>query len=217
MFTGPGAMELLDMPEPDVADGDVLVHVRAAGICGSELHGARHPGFRVPPLIMGHEFAGISDDGNPVIINPILSCGQCDLCARGLRQVCRYRAIIGVHRAGGFAERVAVPRSALVPLPDGLAWDAATAVEPAANAVHAWGIAGGARDKRVAVVTDPGELVPHDQRRHPEAGMPGAVQLAAADPGRAHVHQDVTIGHVRLRHVEQLHRAWTGEHQRVHF
>jgi threonine dehydrogenase-like Zn-dependent dehydrogenase len=152
VFTGPGAMEQLDMPEPDVAEGDVLVHVRSAGICGSELHGARHPGFRVPPLIMGHEFAGISDDGDPVIINPILSCGECDLCARGLRQVCRRRAIIGVHRAGGFAERVAVPRSALVPLPDGLAWDAATAVEPAANAVHAWGLAGGARDKRVAVL-----------------------------------------------------------------
>jgi len=152
VFTGPGTMELLDMPEPNVAEGDVLVHVRSAGICGSELHGARHPGFRVPPLIMGHEFAGVSDDGQPVIINPILSCGECDLCARGLRQVCRRRAIIGVHRAGGFAERVAVPRPALVPLPDGLAWDAATAVEPAANAVHAWGLAGGARDKRVAVL-----------------------------------------------------------------
>ncbi len=152
VFTGPGTMELLDMPEPDVADGDVLVHVRSAGICGSELHGARHPGFRVPPLIMGHEFAGISDDGNPVIINPILSCGECDLCARGLREVCRHRAIIGVHRAGGFAERVAVPRSALVPLPDRLAWDAAAAVEPAANAVHAWQLAGGARNKRVAVL-----------------------------------------------------------------
>jgi len=152
VFTGPGAMELLDMPEPDVADGDVLVHVRSAGICGSELHGARHPGFRVPPLIMGHEFAGVSDDGNPVIINPILSCGRCDLCARGLRQICRHRAIIGVHRAGGFAERVGVPRSALVPLPDRLAWDAAATVEPAANAVHAWQLAGGARDKRVAVL-----------------------------------------------------------------
>ena len=152
VFTGPGRMEMLDMPEPDVADGDVLVHVRSAGICGSELHGARHPGFRVPPLIMGHEFAGVSDDGSPVIINPILSCGRCDLCARGLRQVCRHRAIIGVHRAGGFAERVAVPRSALVPLPGRLAWDAAATVEPAANAVHAWQLAGGARDKRVAVL-----------------------------------------------------------------
>lgn len=152
VFTGPGMMEMLDMPEPDVADGEVLVHVRSAGICGSELHGARHPGFRVPPLIMGHEFAGVSDDGSPVIINPILSCGRCDLCVRGLRQTCRHRAIIGVHRAGGFAERVAVPRSTLVPLPGGLAWDAAATVEPAANAVHAWQLAGGARGQRVAVL-----------------------------------------------------------------
>ena len=152
VFTGPGMMEILDMPEPDVSEDEVLVHVRSAGICGSELHGARHPGFRVPPLIMGHEFAGVSDDGRPVLINPILSCGDCDLCTRGLQQLCRHRAIIGVHRAGGFAERVAVPRSALRPLPDRMTWDAAAVVEPAANAVHAWALAGGARDKRVAVL-----------------------------------------------------------------
>jgi len=60
VFTGPGTLEMLDVPEPGPAPGEVLVHVRAAGICGSELHGARHPGFRKPPLIMGHEFAGIS-------------------------------------------------------------------------------------------------------------------------------------------------------------
>jgi threonine dehydrogenase-like Zn-dependent dehydrogenase len=152
VFTGPGMMEMLDMPEPDVGEDEVLVHVRSAGICGSELHGARHPGFRVPPLIMGHEFAGVSDDGRPVLINPILSCGECDLCARGLHQLCRRRAIVGVHRAGGFAERVAVPASTLRALPAGMTWDAAAVVEPAANAVHAWALAGGARDKRVAVL-----------------------------------------------------------------
>ena len=117
VFTGPGAVEVLDVPEPEVAEGEVLVHVRSAGICGSELHGVRHPGFRVPPLIMGHEFTGVSDAGDPVIINPILSCGSCDLCLAGQRQICRQRAIIGVHRPGGFAERVAVPASALRPLP----------------------------------------------------------------------------------------------------
>ena len=49
VFTAPGELEMRDVPEPEQADGEVLVHVRAAGICGSELHGARHPGFRVPP------------------------------------------------------------------------------------------------------------------------------------------------------------------------
>lgn len=152
VFTALGTLELLDVPEPDVADGEVLVNVRAAGICGSELHGARNPGFRKPPLIMGHEFAGISADGEAVVINPILSCGHCDLCQRGLRHICRERQIIGVHRSGGFAERVAVPRSALRPMPRWLSWDAAAVVEPAANAVHAWNRASRAAGARVAVI-----------------------------------------------------------------
>ena len=157
-------MELLDVPEPDPAPGEVAVEVRAAGICGSELHGARRPGFRQPPLIMGHEFAGIGAGGEAVVVNPILSCGRCPECRRGLRHVCREREIIGVHRAGGFAERVAVPASALRPLPPGLPWEAAALIEPAANAVHAWNQAGralgasagpwhrGCRGARVAVI-----------------------------------------------------------------
>src|SRR6266480_1904090 len=144
VFTAPGQVELLDVPEPDPAPGEALVEVRAAGICGSDLHGARRPGFRQPPLIMGHEFAGIGAGGEAVVVNPILSCGRCAECRRGLRHVCREREIIGVHRAGGFAERVAVPASALRPLPPGLPWEAAALIEPAANAVHAWSQAGGA-------------------------------------------------------------------------
>jgi threonine dehydrogenase-like Zn-dependent dehydrogenase len=158
VFTAPGTVELLDVPEPDPAPGEVLVQVRAAGICGSELHGARRPGFRKPPLIMGHEFAGITAGGEAVVVNPILSCGHCDLCQRGLRHICREREIIGVHRAGGFAERVAVPAPALRPLPPGLPWELAALIEPAANAVHAWNRAGaalgadGAQGARVAVI-----------------------------------------------------------------
>lgn len=154
VFTAPGTVELLDVPEPDPAPGEVVVEVRAAGICGSELHGARRPGFRQPPLIMGHEFAGIAG-GEAVVVNPILSCGRCPECRRGLRHVCREREIIGVHRAGGFAERVAVPATALRPLPPGLPWEAAALIEPAANAVHAWNLALGAvgvECRRVAVI-----------------------------------------------------------------
>ena len=157
VFTAPGTVEMLDVPEPDPGPGEVLVQVRAAGICGSELHGARHPGFRQPPLIMGHEFAGTTAGGEAVVVNPILSCGHCDLCQRGLRNLCRERQIIGVHRAGGFAERVAVPASALRPVPPGLGWEAAALIEPAANAVHAWNQARGAlgidaKDARVGVI-----------------------------------------------------------------
>ena len=59
------------------------------------------PGFRQPPLIMGHEFAGIAG-GEAVVVNPILSCGRCPECRRGLRHVCREREIIGVHRGRRF-------------------------------------------------------------------------------------------------------------------
>ncbi|MGW2155252.1 alcohol dehydrogenase catalytic domain-containing protein [Nonomuraea sp. NPDC001699] len=142
VFTGPSAVEVQDVPEPAVGPDEVLVHVAASGICGSELHGVRTPGFRVPPLVMGHEFAGLTSDGRSVVVNPILSCGSCDVCRLGRRNVCRRRQIIGVHRPGGFAERVAVPESALVELPQGLGWTAAGIVEPAANAVHAWSLAG---------------------------------------------------------------------------
>jgi threonine dehydrogenase-like Zn-dependent dehydrogenase len=65
VFTGPGSVELCEGPEPQVAGRGTLVHVRSAGICGNELHGVRHPGFRVPPPIMGHEFTGVSDSGDP--------------------------------------------------------------------------------------------------------------------------------------------------------
>jgi threonine dehydrogenase-like Zn-dependent dehydrogenase len=158
VLTAPGTVELLDVPEPDPGPADILVQVRVAGICGSELHGALRPGFRKPPLIMGHEFAGVSAGGEAVVVNPILSCGRCEECGRGLRHVCKRREIIGVHRPGGFAERVAVPASALHPVPPGLGWEAAALVEPAANAVHAWNKADGAlgadgaKGARVAVI-----------------------------------------------------------------
>src|SRR5690242_10800646 len=152
VFTAPGVVELRDVPEPAVGPGEVLVHVAVAGICGSELHGVRNPGFRVPPLIMGHEFAGTTDDGRRVVVNPIVSCGGCDLCGRGLPQVCRRRCIVGVHRPGAFAERVAVPASAVHPLPDAVGWEAGGVAEPAANAVHAWTLAGRPAGARIGVI-----------------------------------------------------------------
>jgi threonine dehydrogenase-like Zn-dependent dehydrogenase len=152
VFTGPGVVEPQDVPEPSVGRDEVLVHVVTSGICGSELHGVRTPGFRVPPLVMGHEFAGRTDDGQAVTVNPILSCGTCDVCAAGLPNVCRSRQIIGVHRPGAFAERVAVPAAAVVALPDGLGWTAAGVVEPAANSVHAWRLAGRPAGARVGVL-----------------------------------------------------------------
>jgi threonine dehydrogenase-like Zn-dependent dehydrogenase len=112
VFTGPSVLEVMDVAEPQPVDGEVVVEVAAAGICGSELHGVKTPGFRTPPLVMGHEFAGVTTDGRRVAVNPLVSCGECDLCRLGYVELCRKRALLGVHRPGGFAERAAVPASA---------------------------------------------------------------------------------------------------------
>jgi threonine dehydrogenase-like Zn-dependent dehydrogenase len=145
-------VEVLDMPAAIAGEGEVLVDVDRAGICGSELHGIATPGFRVPPLIMGHEFVGHTSDGRRVAVNPLVTCGTCDRCLAGMTQVCRNRSLLGVHRAGGFAEQVAVPISSLHDLPDGLDLDRAALVEPVANAVHAWSLAGEPVAKRVGVI-----------------------------------------------------------------
>jgi threonine dehydrogenase-like Zn-dependent dehydrogenase len=143
VYTRPLTLELRDVPEPEPGPGEVVVDVGAVGICGSELEGfrSRSP-FRVPPLIMGHELAGRRrSDGALVAINPLLACGRCDLCLRGRRNICRQRGLLGISRSGGFAERVAVPESACMPVPDGMTVERAALAEPLANAVHAWRLA----------------------------------------------------------------------------
>jgi threonine dehydrogenase-like Zn-dependent dehydrogenase len=139
VYTAPLELELHDIPEPKPAAGEVLVDVRAVGICGSELEGfrSRSP-FRVPPLVMGHEIAGVGAPPRaPVAINPRIYSHHSALCLRGQANLCRSRALLGVHRPGGFATRVAVPEGALHPLPEGMSFERAALAEPLANAVHA--------------------------------------------------------------------------------
>lgn len=140
VFVAAGAVEMRDTAAPQPAVDEELVDVRATAICGSELHGFRSVGMRVPPLVMGHEFAGLTAAGRRVVINPLLSCRECAACLAGRPQLCDLRGLIGVSRAGGFAESVAVPSSALVTLPDAISFSHATLVEPLANAIHAVGL-----------------------------------------------------------------------------
>lgn len=152
VFTAPGMMEMLDVDEPSAGPGETIVTVQASGICGSELHGISSPGFRAPPLIMGHEFCGTTSDGRRVVVHPVVPCRSCDLCLRGLHNLCRNRTIIGITRPGGFGERVAIPDEALYEIPDELAWDQAAVIEPLANAVHAWRLGSDPYPERVGVI-----------------------------------------------------------------
>jgi threonine dehydrogenase-like Zn-dependent dehydrogenase len=140
VYTNPGEVRVRDEPAPVAGPDEDVLTVLGSGICGSELHGFRQPGLRVPPLVMGHELVGRTKDGRRVVVNPLLACGGCDSCTEGRPQLCRRRQLIGVHRPGGFAEQVAVPRSALHEVPHGLPDLAAALIEPLANAVHAWSL-----------------------------------------------------------------------------
>jgi threonine dehydrogenase-like Zn-dependent dehydrogenase len=152
VFTALGVVEVQDVDEVVAGDNEMVVHVERAGICGSELHGIKAESFRVPPLIMGHEFVGTTDDGRRVAVNPLISCGTCELCRRGETQLCRTRVLLGAHRQGGFAERVAAPRSLVHDIPESLDWDSAGLIEPIANAVHAWNLAGSPSGARVGII-----------------------------------------------------------------
>lgn len=191
VFSAPGTVQMQDVPEPDAGPGEVVVAVAAAGICGSELHGIRTPGFRTPPLIMGHEFVGTAPDGRRVAVNPVVSCDACDMCGRGRVQLCRSRSLIGIGRPGGFAERVAVPGHVLHELPAGLDWHRAALVEPLANAVHAWRLASPDDPRAVGIIG---------------AGTIGLVCLLVAKAtGGARVRVDVAdTASGRLRLAERL-------------
>jgi len=146
-------LDLVQMPEPEIGADDVLVRVRACGICGSDVHGFDgSTGRRIPPLVMGHEAAGVVERvgagvrdlaaGERVTFDSTIYCGQCFYCSRGEVNLCDNRQVMGVspgpyRRHGAFAELVAVPRHIVYRLPDSLGFEQAAVIEAVSVAVHA--------------------------------------------------------------------------------
>jgi L-iditol 2-dehydrogenase len=144
-----------DVPEPTVQPDDVLIQVKACGICGSDIHGMDgSTGRRIPPLIMGHEAAGIIVEvgsnvkdfqpGERVTFDSTVYCGSCFYCRRGDINLCDHRRVLGVacdeyRQNGAFAEYVAVPQHILYRLPVGVSFEQAAMVEPCSIALHAVG------------------------------------------------------------------------------
>ncbi|MBD0318445.1 MAG: alcohol dehydrogenase catalytic domain-containing protein [Thermoleophilia bacterium] len=137
VWHGGTALTVDERPEPVAREGEVVLDVELAGICGSDLHPYRgHPGPRVPPLVLGHEAVG-SVQGRPerYAVFPLVVCGSCSPCLRGEENLCARRGLLGLDRDGVFAERVAVDEDALLPLPPGVDERAAVLVEPLAASV----------------------------------------------------------------------------------
>lgn len=146
-------LELADLPQPDPGPGEVLIRVAACGICGSDVHGYDGTsGRRIPPIVMGHEAAGIVaatgtgatrfHPGDRVTFDSTVYCGECAFCRAGQVNLCDNRQVIGVscgdyRRNGAFAEYIAVPERILYPLPEAMSFPEAAMLEAVSVALHA--------------------------------------------------------------------------------
>ena len=147
LYTEPYTLQYTDVPDPQMKDDEVLIRVKACGICGSDVQGyTGKTGRRLPPLIMGHEAAGVVEQigtnvtglapGDRVCFDSTVYCNQCDACKQGLLNRCVKRQVLGVSipefkRHGALAEFVAVPHWIVSKLPEGMSFVQAALLEPA--------------------------------------------------------------------------------------
>ncbi|HUS06395.1 MAG TPA: galactitol-1-phosphate 5-dehydrogenase [Bryobacteraceae bacterium] len=146
-------LEVVEFPQPEIGPEDLLIRVKACGICGSDIHGYDgSTGRRLPPLVMGHEAAGVVEAAGPsvksfrpgdrVTFDSTIYCGHCFFCIRGEVNLCDNRQVLGVspgeyRRHGAFAEYVAVPQRVCYKLPETLPFEHAAMIEAVSVAVHA--------------------------------------------------------------------------------
>ena len=148
--TAAPGMVLRDVPEPRIRDDEVLIRVRRAGVCGTDVHiydwDDWASGRCKPPFVVGHEFAGdvaqvgrlVTDvqEGDRVTAEGHIVDGRCLLCRTGNAHVCPYTRIIGVDRDGCFAEYIAMPATNVWQLDDSISYDVGGIHDPMGNAFH---------------------------------------------------------------------------------
>lgn len=147
-----GTVEVVDVAPSD--GPGIRVQVSSAGICGSDLHLMGIPEVVADGTTLGHEVAGITDDGTPVAIEPLAPCGRCEPCGSGDYNLCVNSSamIYGIGRDGGMADLMWVEERCVVPLPAGLDPRDASLAEPMAVLVHSFRRARAHPGMRVAVI-----------------------------------------------------------------
>ena len=144
---------LKDVPTPRPGPRDVLIRVRRAGVCGTDAHihawNSWAQGRVKPPVILGHEFAGVIEQvGSEVVSDQLkpgvtvtaeghIACGGCMQCRTGNSHICRYVKIIGVDIGGAFADYIAMPAANVWPIDPEISIDVAAIHDPLGNAFHA--------------------------------------------------------------------------------
>jgi L-iditol 2-dehydrogenase len=168
LLSGYKRLEFVDLPVPEPREDELLIRVRACGICGSDVHGYDgSTGRRIPPIVMGHEAAGIVEamgsgvrgfqPGDRVTFDSTIYCGDCFFCGRGEVNLCDRREVLGVstplfRRHGAFAEYVTVPARVSCLLPDALPFEHAAMIEAVSVAVHAVSLLLIAKEDTVVVI-----------------------------------------------------------------
>ena len=146
-------LDLVEKPIPEPGPNDLLIKVRACGICGSDIHGMDgSSGRRIPPIVMGHEASGMVakcgaeiiawSEGDRVTFDSTIYCGECAYCKSGHVNLCDDREVLGVstpdfRRQGAFADYVLVPGRICHLLPDEVSYEEAAFAEPVSVALHA--------------------------------------------------------------------------------
>jgi len=139
---GAGDMRLHEEAIPVPCPGESLVRVTAVGVCGSDLHWFSEAGIGdarlARPLVLGHEFAGVTEDGRRVAVDPAIACGQCEYCQAGNPNFCVELRFAGhAENDGALREYIAWPTRCLYPLPDSLSDADGAMLEPLGVAIHA--------------------------------------------------------------------------------
>jgi len=146
VYTAPCETQLLELPRPSPTEGEVVLRIEAVGICGSDMHAWHgHDPRRKPGLVLGHEFVGTIEQssapgfepGVRYTGNPLITCGKCDYCIQGRNNLCSDRTMVGMTRAGAFAEYMSIPAASLISMPQDMPARAAALTEPAATTWHA--------------------------------------------------------------------------------
>lgn len=144
---GVGLIELREVPIPEPREGEVLIKVKAGGICGTDIY-IRHDAFPYyPPVILGHEFSGEIVEigknveewkvGDRVVAEPhSKACGVCDLCRAGYSQICPNKRSPGWGIDGAFAEYIKMPTHLLHRIPDSISFESAAVIEPLTIILH---------------------------------------------------------------------------------
>jgi L-iditol 2-dehydrogenase len=139
---GPADLRLHEEPDPIPRPGENLLRIQAVGICGSDLHWFNEAGIgdaRVDkPLILGHEFTALTEEGRRVAVDPAIPCGVCEYCKRGDPNLCE-RLIFAGHgeQDGALCEKMAWPNRCLYPLPETISDTDGALLEPLGIAIHA--------------------------------------------------------------------------------